>query len=435
MRILMLTQFFPPVIGGEEQHVRNLSIQLRARGHQVAVATQRHPGAPDQETDEGVRVYRLPGTAQRAGWFFAKGGRRHAPPFPDPEGLWSLRRVISRERPEVVHAHNWYVYTYLPIKRWAGAPLVMTLHDYSLGCATKRLMFAGAPCTGPELTRCVRCSTAHYGLKGLPILASNWAASHAERGAVDRFLPVSRAVAAGTALAEAGLPFDVIPNFLPDALDENEIGCEHYLAQLPEADYLLFVGDLSRDKGVDVLLRAYEGLDVRLPLVLIGRRLPDTPTPLPAGAIMLHDWPHHAVMAAWRRSALGVVPSIWPDPCPTVALEAMASRRAIVASRMGGLIDQVVDGETGILVPPGDAIALRGALRRLLDDRSLRERMGQAGKAHVREFQSASVVPRIEHVYRQLCGHEPDEAKKMPESSRAAGNGANGQYMTLRSDR
>ena len=52
----MLAQFYPPIIGGEERHVRNLSIDLVARGHDVAVATLCHDGAPEMECDQGVRI-------------------------------------------------------------------------------------------------------------------------------------------------------------------------------------------------------------------------------------------------------------------------------------------------------------------------------------------------------------------------------------------
>jgi glycosyltransferase involved in cell wall biosynthesis len=414
----MLAQFYPPVIGGEEQHVRNLSIQLAARGHQVAVATLRQPEAPDFEVDEGgVRVYRMQGAMQRAGWLFGEHSRRHAPPFPDPEVLWGLRKVIARERPDVVHAHNWLVHTYLPLKAQSHAPLAMTLHDYSLRCVKKRLMYKETACSGPSLVKCLQCAADHYGpSKGIPTLISNWAFGRAERRAVDRFLPVSRAVASLNALAENGLPFEVIPNFLPDELEECEEGWQGHLSQLPREEFLLLVGDLCQDKGVDVLLQAYDGLEARPPLVLIGRRLPDTPRHVPAGTRMFHDWSHRAVMGAWRRSMFAVVPSICPDACPTVALEAMASGRAVVGSSIGGLPDLIVDGENGYLVPPGDVQALRHALHRLVSSRDVRKHMGEESQRRVGEFRAASVVPRVERVYRELV----DATSAQPKEPAAA---------------
>ena len=112
-------------------------------------------------------------------------------------------------------------------------------------------------------------------------------------------------------------------------------------------------------------------------------------------------------MAAWRRSLMGVVPSVWPDPCPTVTLEAMAVGIPVIASAIGGLVDQVVDEATGLLVPPGDVAALCGAIARLLEDADLRERLSAAGRQAVRSFQASSVTPRIARIYRELAGAEP----------------------------
>jgi glycosyltransferase involved in cell wall biosynthesis len=117
---------------------------------------------------------------------------------------------------------------------------------------------------------------------------------------------------------------------------------------------------------------------------------------------ILRSWPHAAVMKAWSRCAIAVMPSIVLDACPTVAMEAMAMGRPVIASRIGGLADIVVDGETGFLVPPGDSIALQQAIQRLLSDSALRDRMGVLAKQRVVEFQARTVVPRIEQVYQEV---------------------------------
>lgn len=99
---------------------------------------------------------------------------------------------------------------------------------------------------------------------------------------------------------------------------------------------------------------------------------------------------------------MGLAPSVVPEACPTVVMEAMATGRPVIASRIGGTVDLVSDEETGLLVPPGDASALRKAMDRMILDPDLRTRMGQAAKRRVLEFQAKSVVPRIEQVYRQI---------------------------------
>jgi glycosyltransferase involved in cell wall biosynthesis len=399
MRILMLAQFYAPVLGGEEQMVEALSISLSERGHEVAVATLRQPGLPAEELRDGVRVHRLGGIAQRFGRLFSEDGRRHAPPAPDPETVLALRRVIARERPDVVHAHNWLAYAYLPLRRGNPAANVLTLNDYSLVCATKRLMRKGDLCSGPGVLKCVACASGHYGrVVGPPVALLTMLGRRAFGHEVDLFLPVSADVARRCGLAAAQLPHDVVPNFRlergPPPGAEGSL-----LTRLPDGPFILFVGDVSTDKGVAVLLEAHARMATRLPLVLIGRTNQRALVQEGEGVISLGLLPHDAVLAAWSRCAIGVVPSIWPEPFGIVAIEAMAAGVPIVVSRIGGLPEIVIDGESGILAEPGDAAGLADALDRLAADPELRARLGAGARARVREFSAATVVPRYEQAY------------------------------------
>ena len=405
MRILMLSQFYPPIIGGVEQHVRTLSIELAARGHEVAVATIRHEGQAEFEIDHNVRVYRIHSLIQQIPGMFEDSRRQYPPPFPDPKLMLELRRIIVNERPQIVHAHNWLVRSFLPLKIWSGARLIVTLHDYRFACAKEDLMYHEALCDGPGIIKCSRCAVQHYGFaKGMPTMLSNWMMKPVERGAVDMFLPVSQAVAAGNGLAGSRLPFQVIPNFIADNADE--VGdSDSYVAKLPDEDYLLFVGALSRLKGVDVLLRAYRGLTDAPPLVLIGYQTPTwlfATADCPPNIIVLENWPHDAIMGAWNCCSLALIPSVWAEPFGIVALEAMSMGKPIIASRVGGLPDIVIDGETGLLISPGDSQALQAAIQCLLADPMRREHMGQMAKQRVVKFQAKSVIPRIEQVYQEV---------------------------------
>ena len=132
MRILMLAQFYHPAIGGEERHVRDLAMILAKRGHFVGVATVWREGLPEREVDEGVKIFRISGLTQRWRGLFSDVSRTHVPPFPDPGLVAALRSVIAAERIDLVHAHNWLLHSFLPLKRAEGPRLVVTLHDLSL---------------------------------------------------------------------------------------------------------------------------------------------------------------------------------------------------------------------------------------------------------------------------------------------------------------
>jgi glycosyltransferase involved in cell wall biosynthesis len=155
---------------------------------------------------------------------------------------------------------------------------------------------------------------------------------------------------------------------------------------------------VTEDKGVWNLAEAYRELDSPPPLVLIGRCYLDELTDRP-GVHVLGAWPHELAIEALRRSMFSVAPSIWPEPFGLVALEAGAAEKAVIASEIGGLTDIVVDGETGILVPPGDRKELRRSMQLLIGDEPLRERMGAAGARHATEFGPDALVPRVEAAY------------------------------------
>jgi glycosyltransferase involved in cell wall biosynthesis len=393
MRVLMLAQSFAPVVGGEERVVEDLTAELVERGHHVAIATLDRPGQPS-ETPAGAKIHPLKSTSYRIGALHRDTGRRHAPPLPDPDTVLGLRRVLAEERPDVVHAHNWIVHSYLPLARRSDAALVLSVHDYGLLCATKRLLRKGIPCSGPGPVKCVLCAGRHYGFaKGLVSAAATKPREHTVRRHVDLFLPVSSIVERFCGLFDAQSM--VMPNFIrtlppPPGADER-------LEELPEEPFILYFGDITEDKGVWNLAEAYAGMEDPPPLVLIGRRYLDELTDRP-GVRMLGPWPHDLVIEAVRRSLFTVAPSIWPEPFGLVALETAAAGKAIVASEIGGLMDIVVD-ETGLLVPPGDRDALRAAMQRLLDDPALREGLGAAGIEKAAEFAPDTLVPRVEAAY------------------------------------
>jgi glycosyltransferase involved in cell wall biosynthesis len=414
MRILLLAQFFPPDIGGEERHVFNLGNTLASRGHAVTVATQRIADRPDEELlPSGVQVRRFATMAMRLPGVYSTS-RPHHPPVPDPVGVRALRRIVHDTSPDVVHAHNWAVNSVLPLRRWSSAQpkpfgLVLTLHDYSQVCATKRLMRDGAPCTGPSVGRCLPCATDHYGRLIGPTTALATAAMRPLKShSIDYTVSVSRAVATANYVADSPNS-SVIPNFIPDAIAQagdaaSSGGPEGRLRpDLPDDSFLLFVGDLSKEKGILTLLRSYEQLgEDRPPLVLIGRRTADTPEKLPRGASLRLEWPHDWVLEAFRRCAAAVLPSVWPDPCPTTVLEAMASGCPVITTSIGGMVDMVVDGESGLLVAPGSELELRKAISRVLADEDLRFRITTGGRKMVQDFSATSVSERLEAVYARV---------------------------------
>jgi glycosyltransferase involved in cell wall biosynthesis len=150
-------------------------------------------------------------------------------------------------------------------------------------------------------------------------------------------------------------------------------------------------------------LEAYNGIINPPPLVIIGRKCADIPKKYPENVFVFDRWPHGAVLQAFRRSMIGLVPSICPDACPTVVMEAMAAGIPVIGSRTGGIPDLVSDGINGILVAPDDINGLRNAMTRLIDDVGLRESLGRHALEKSSDFQAKSVVNQIQDIYDRLC--------------------------------
>jgi glycosyltransferase involved in cell wall biosynthesis len=121
------------------------------------------------------------------------------------------------------------------------------------------------------------------------------------------------------------------------------------------------------------------------------------------GILVIVNQPRQIVMEAWRRCLFGVVPSIWLDPCPTVALEAMAAEKAIIASSIGGLKEIVLENETGLLIPPGNVKALANAMLFLVDNPEVTIEFGNRGYDRLLKcFSSDIALENYETILREL---------------------------------
>jgi glycosyltransferase involved in cell wall biosynthesis len=149
-----------------------------------------------------------------------------------------------------------------------------------------------------------------------------------------------------------------------------------------EPPEVLFVGRLSAEKGILELVQAADGMK----LVVAGDGPLRERVPGALGFV-----PHHELGPLYERAAVVAVPS-HREGFGVACAEAMAAGRAVVASAVGGLLDLVVEGETGLLVPPRDVQALRAALARLLADEELRRKLGAAGRERAREHFSWPAV-------------------------------------------
>ena len=250
-----------------------------------------------------------------------------------PLFLWSFRRAAAARECDLVHAH------------WLAAGAV---------AATLRKPFVVQVWgTDVELAR-----------------RAPWLVRWILRRA--RFVIAASPFLAGEARSLGAREVHVVPSgvAIPEAVAVPE-----------EPPHVLYVGRLSAEKGVLELAEAARGLPLRV--VGDGPLRAQVPS---EGFVAPHElgpWYERAAVVATpsRREGYGVV-----------AREAMARGRPVVASAVGGLLDAVEDGVSGLLVPPGDVPALRAALDRLLDDGELRARLGAAARERAVSFDAAAAA-------------------------------------------
>jgi glycosyltransferase involved in cell wall biosynthesis len=401
VRILQIADSYPPIIGGTERHVQTLSRELVRRGHHVTVATM--SGEPEHD-DEGVRVRRIGGWSRALKPFYHEPEHRYHPPIPDPGAVRELAKLTAEIRPDVVNAQSWMLYSYLPLRRRAGVPVVVTLHDYGLVCANKALLRDGDVCSGPGPAKCLGCSRRHYGAaKGLS-LAAALAVSASLHRRVDRYTAVSGAVATASASMTRDTPVEIIPSFVSDDAVALMEDAPLRPAFAPAGEYAMFVGSLGHHKGLDVLLAAQSLRRLPGPLLMLVAGHGSIPGPVPEGVTIVRDVDHRDVMLAWAHATVGVVPSRWQEPFGQVAVEAMAAGRPVVASQVGGL-GELVDTTTGVPVPPDDPQAVAAAIDGLMADPERRTRLGAAGRLRAQGFSASHVTGRMEELYRDVAGH------------------------------
>jgi glycosyltransferase involved in cell wall biosynthesis len=410
MRILLATDHFPPFIGGAHRQAQLIAKAMGERGHEVVVATPWHGGLPRIEERDEYSVHRVRQLRTAIPALVRDQGQRHQPPFPDPVTIYDLRKLLADFEPELIHAYGWLAFSLAAALGRRNIPMMVSARDYGYFCATRTLLHKGAPCDGPAPLKCLNCAGSYYGRPKGWVAAAGVAMS---KRLLERKMTALHSIS--TYVHDVTLPHFgagkadlmelTIPSFQaepPPQPGEAAPDVDAWLAKLPDEPFILFVGAFRKVKGLETLFDAYRSLQgERPPLVLMGTFERDSPPDFPPEAIVLTDVPHQVVMASWSRAMFGVMPSLWPEPLGATVSEGMSQGRPVIGTLLGGHTD-MLNEETGVLVPQGDAGALREAMESLIADPEWREAMGRAAAERARHFRAESVLPRFEDAYRSV---------------------------------
>jgi glycosyltransferase involved in cell wall biosynthesis len=398
MRALLVSDSYPPLIGGATLATRELARALRDRGHSVCVATSWQKGAPASEAEDEIAVRRVRAAASRLPGALVEP-RYTPPPFPDPELVVRLRRLIGSFRPDVIHTYGWISASVVVALSGHKIPLVLAGRDYGNICPRRTMLFEGvSACSGPGWRKCLSCSAQEYGVaKGAMATVSvlsmraplrrRVTGIHAVSGYVSRLMT-------GGLMSGSGAVSTIIAPDWRQMPGERLAHDERELARLPSRPYILYVGAFRMLKGIDQLLRAYEALGTEVPLVAVGTPAPDTP-PFPADVIVLESLSYAAVLEAWDGALFGVAPSVLPEPLGNVIHEGMSRGRPVIGTTPGGHSDMIEDGVSGMLVAGGDVAELTRAMKAMISDEKGRLEMGRQAEKSARRFTRDHVAPAL----------------------------------------
>jgi len=377
MRILHVGKYYAPQHGGIERYTRSMAEWCIARGDAVAVLAHQPPGRWRSVHDRigGVDVY-------RAGCLAAPLYTPLSPTFP-----LQLARVIGEFRPDLLHLH-------LP----------------NPSCVT--VLASGAARRLPWI--------AHWHAD-VPADAPDWrmrAAYRAYRPFEQRLLRKATAIVATSQpyrdASPALQPFPDKTRIIPLGVEEAPPASPMDSAWPGDGLRVLAVGRLSRYKGFDVMLRALAAVP-SASLVLVGEgecenelRTLAHRSGIESRVSFAGALDDDALLRCYASTDVFVLPSLdRGEAFGMVLLEAMRARKPVVASAVpgSGIASVVGDGETGLLVAPGDAEALAAALR-TMQDAALRDRLGSAGHARWRaRFSLAETAARMRTLYEEVLAH------------------------------
>lgn len=392
-RLLVLSAYYFPVQGGSETHARALAAYLQKAGFDLRVVTKRvDANSPAVERIDDVPVYRVPPAGERTGfrkWLMI--------PF-------AFAKIVSLRREfDLIYCPGYQGIGVAAIMagRLLGRPVV--LRSGNLG------VLAGGNWNAP---------LARWGLGGSTAVV-RWLKGRlrAIYMAADAFVCNCREIE--TEALECQVPRNHV-HYLPNAVDltrfqapvDGERAQIRASAGWPaDALICLYVGRLSTEKGVlDVLAAWREVRHDNALLILVG---PDmTGNPLDAGPLARRYVSEHGmgdrvrfhgasrdVAHLLRAADIYVQPSHY-EAFSNAVIEAMATGLPVVASRVGGMLDCIVDDENGLLSTPADAADIARKLQRAIDDAGLRARLGErARQTVVDQFDEVKVFQKFADLF------------------------------------
>lgn len=406
MKIAIISKYFPPDIrGGGEISAYNLAQGLAEQGVEVHVITSKN-------------INEMPGSKFTLHPIFdVKRPLKIFEPLVQNELFYkssfnALDNFLSKHGDfDLLHAWNMYSIpgTVMAAKRH-GIPSVITVNSHWLTCPSGQMMRNDSSiCTGEcDLASMFRC----YSGMGFP---ENIIGPFYSRQLMRKRLGFAERADAVVSISKS------IESYVTNLFKPGKSYVIHNIVELEKYNLppreelmsdLLFLGNLEKPKGCEYLIRAMAEITRKIPgarLRIIGRG---------SGELELKKLSNHLglennisfegfvepeeIPSYYASTSIVVFPSIWPEPFGRISVEAMASGRPVVATRVGGIPEVVEHKKTGLLVEPGNSSQIAEAVLYLLENEDVAKKMGEKGKDEAKKYSSQAISIQYIEVYRHV---------------------------------
>ena len=320
------------------------------------------------------------------------------------EVKYKLLELIGFVKPDIIHAHNIYgrlTSAVIDAAKKKKIPVVMTLHDYKLVCPSYLMLSAGKACDACKGTAFYNCFFKKCHKGSLPASLVYTIEAYFSRY-FKKYDSVKYFISPSTFLLKKHIKAGITASkllYLPNSIKLNE-----FEPEFSNKSYILFVGRLSKEKGVLTLLKAAKELDMSVRIVGDGSIKPDCEKFVKENEINNVDFLGYKsgdeLKELFRNAAFIVFPSECYENAPMTILEAFAYGKPVIGSNIGGIPEMIIDGETGLLFEPGNVNDLSEKIRYLFSDTSLIYQMGIKARKKVEEEYNAELhYQRLMEVY------------------------------------
>jgi len=413
MKILQINKFFF-LKGGSERYFFDLAELLSQKGHKIIVWSTQHLNNFSYLKKDDFAEY-SDFSKKEGFWKDLKKTRRI---FWNKEAAKKLEKIIQREKPDIAHLHNVFSHfspsIFYTLKK-NKIPMVMTLHDYKMFCPNYKFFSQGKICfdcvKNNNFRSCLskKCIKDSWIKSFIGYLEGKWQKDFLKiADKIDIFLAPSlfikrQAITAGLPSKKIiHLPNFIDKEFLNFSLDKTSHNSSN--------NYILYFGRLSREKGVELLIKSFLKLFFKTSkwrLKIVG----DGPEKKKLEKIFkknnqiefLKKKSGEGLKKLISQAYLIVVPSIWPENFPYSILEGMGFKKTVLAARIGGMPEIIEHKETGLLFKPNDILDLTRKINWAINNPKEIKKIGiRSQKKVLDEYNSEKHYNKLIKIYEQI---------------------------------